>query len=94
MLKAKLSPIARFRRRLKQKGNVRVEVQVRKEDVELVRGVARALADPLRRDETRTLLLRGVSTRGSPSLKALLAAAPFEGVDLDRSNDRGREVDL
>jgi hypothetical protein len=28
------------------------------------------------------------------SLKALLAAAPLDGIDLDRDRDLGREVDL
>jgi hypothetical protein len=28
------------------------------------------------------------------SLKALLASAPLDGIDLDRSHDLGREVDL
>jgi hypothetical protein len=94
MPKAKATALTRFRRRLKQKGNVRVEVQVRREDAELVRGVARALADPLRRDETRMLLRRRISEPRPLSLKALLAAAPLDGVDLDRSRDTGREIDL
>ena len=29
-----------------------------------------------------------------PDLKALLAAAPLEGIDIDRSRDPGREVEF
>jgi hypothetical protein len=32
--------------------------------------------------------------RSPPSLKALLAAAPLEGIDLRRARDRGRDVHL
>jgi hypothetical protein len=32
--------------------------------------------------------------RSAPNLKALLAAAPLEGIDLRRAHDRGRDVDL
>ena len=30
----------------------------------------------------------------APDLKALLAAAPLEGIDLERPRDLGREIDL
>ena len=94
MPKPKLSPVVRYRKRLKQKGNVRLEIQIPKEDVELVRGVARALADPARREGTRGALKRSLSQQGSLGLKALLAAAPLEGIDLGRTSDTGREIDL
>ena len=94
MPKAKLSPVARHRKRLRQSGAVRLEVKVRKEEVELVRSVARALADPARREDTQRLLRRRVQRQGSLGLKALLAAAPLEGIDLERSGDQGREIDL
>ncbi|MFO1125358.1 MAG: hypothetical protein U1E25_08835 [Methylocystis sp.] len=77
---------------MKRKGLVRVEVQARKEDVALVRGVAAALADPARQAETRALLREVVAPPSPGSLKALLAAAPLEGVDLGRSRDAGRDV--
>lgn len=94
MPKAKASPLVRYRKRLKQRGNVRLEIQVPKDDVELVRGMARALIDPARREETRAVLKRGLSRQGALGLKALLAAAPLEGVDLERSSDTGREIDF
>ena len=75
-------------------GFVRVEVNVRKEDAGLVRRVASALSDPSRRAEARRLLQQRFVEPPKVSLKALLASAPLDGIDLDRSPDRGREVDL
>ena len=36
----------------------------------------------------------GFATPARVSLKALLAAAPLDGIDLERSRDPGRDVDL
>jgi hypothetical protein len=88
------SPVASYRERMKRRGLVRVEVQVRKEDAGLVRGVASALADPAREAETRALLRERVMPPSSRGLKALLEAAPLEGIDLDRDPDPGRAVEL
>ena len=86
------SSVQIYRQRMKRKGLVRVEVQARKEDVALVRGVAAALADPLREAEIRAVLRDVVPSPAPGSLKALLAAAPLEGVDLERPRDLGRDV--
>ena len=40
--------LSTYRRRLKRRGVVRLEVHVRKDDAALVRGVVKALADPWR----------------------------------------------
>ena len=45
-----------YRRRLKRRGLVRLEVHVCKDDTALVRGVVKALADPEREGEARALL--------------------------------------
>jgi hypothetical protein len=82
------------RRRQKRRGITRLEVSVRNEDVALVRGVVDALADPERSSETRALLRERVGARGVSGLKALLASAPLDGVDLTRSRETGRIVDL
>ena len=42
----------------------------------------------------RAILLQRFTPLPSPDLKALLAAAGLEGVDLERSQDAGRKVDL
>ncbi len=90
----KTTPLARHRRRVKRQGIVRVELQVRKEDVSLVRNIARALGDPDHADEARALLRPRFADAEPKGLKALLASAPLEGIDLDRPRDLGRAVDL
>jgi hypothetical protein len=94
MADARKKVIASHRRRMKERGFVRVEVQVRKEDATLVRRVAGALADPHRASEARTLLRERFSLPAAKGLKSLLANAPLEGIDLDRSCDTGRTIIL
>jgi plasmid stability protein len=94
MPKLKKTPLSTFRRRLKRHGIVRVEVQVRKDDAALVRNVANALSDPARETEARALLRQRFAGERPQGLKALLAAAPLEGIDLERSRDTGRDVVL
>jgi hypothetical protein len=77
-----------------RRGFVRVEVNVRKEDASLVRHVAAALSDPTRQTGARALLRQRFSEPPKVSLKALLASAPLEDIDLERSVDTGRDVDL
>ncbi|MGI8525574.1 MAG: hypothetical protein ACR2K5_05250 [Pseudolabrys sp.] len=86
--------VAAYRRRLKRRGAVRVEVHVRKDDAALVRGITKALADPAREAETRTLLRERFGAANAKGLKAFLAAAPLEGIDLNREGDPGRDVAL
>ena len=86
--------LSAHRRRLKRRGIARLEVRVHKDDVALVRSVVDALADPDREAETRALLRDRFGTRRSRGLKALLAAAPLEGIELTRDRDLGRDVDL
>ncbi|MGH7124211.1 MAG: hypothetical protein ACREFI_07555 [Stellaceae bacterium] len=88
------SSVAKHRARKERQGFVRVEVNVRKEDANLVRRVASALSDPSRQAEARKLLRRGFADPPKVSLKALLASAPLDGIDLDRSRDLGRDVDV
>jgi hypothetical protein len=82
------------RRRLKRRGVVRLEVHVRKSDAVLIRGLVKALADPGREVEARAALREQSAGGAAKGLKALLAAAPLEGIDLRRARDRGRDVDL
>ena len=88
------SPVTQWRKRRQRQGFVRVEVQVRKEDAALVRDVATALGDPARETEARALLREKIATPRSGGLKALLASAPLEGIDLERPRDFGRDVPL
>ena len=88
------SPIAAHRARMADRGFVRVEVQVSRDDAGLVRQVAAALADPARQAAARDLLRQRFAEPPKVSLKALLAAAPLDGIELDRASDLGRDVDL
>ncbi len=82
------------RRRLKRRGVVRLEVHVRKSDAVLIRGLVKALADPVREVEARAAMREHFAPGAAKGLKVLLAAAPLEGIDLRRARDRGRDVNL
>ena len=86
--------VKRYRERLEREGWVRCEVKIPHEDVALIRGVAAVLSDPNRSAAARTLLRAHFGGSSSPSLKALLAAAPLEGIDIERSADPGRVPEL
>jgi len=86
--------VAEHRRRLKQRGLVRIEVRAPKEDAGLLRDIAGALADPARAVQTRRLLHEHFNPYAGMSFKELLAAAPLEGVDLERSRDAARDIDF
>jgi hypothetical protein len=90
----KKKPPSARRRRLKQRGLARLEVRVHKDDVPLVRSVVEALADPERGDEARALLRDRFGALPRRRLKALLAAAPLGGIEMDRARDLGRGLDL
>ena len=83
MSEEELSEVTKWRKRRKQQGFARVEVQVRECDVGLVRDVAKALRDPER-----------IYIQSDVDLKALLFSAPLEGIDLERPRDFGREIDF
>jgi hypothetical protein len=84
--------LAEHRRRQRARGMQRLEVQVRGEDAPLLRAAAAALADPARVAEARALLRR---LAPAPGLKALIEAAPpLDDLDLERSRDTGRPVEL
>jgi hypothetical protein len=86
--------LATDRRRIKAKGFLRLEVHVRKDDAPLVRSIVSALADPEHGAETRALLREHFAVRPTLGLKALLASAPLEDIDLTRPRDLARDIDL
>ncbi|MEO8714579.1 MAG: hypothetical protein ABI369_06175 [Acetobacteraceae bacterium] len=87
------SSLARHRARMARRGFVRVEVNVSKDDASLVRHVAAVLSDPARQAAARMLLRQRFAEPPKVSLKALLASAPLDAIDLDRGLDLGRDVD-
>lgn len=94
MSDAQKKAIQNYRARLARKGLTRVEVHVPKVDVAFVREVASALSDPARADQVRAALKRPNSIYSGMTLKDLLSCAPLEGIDLTRSKDTGRDIDL
>ena len=94
MTEQALSPLARHRAQLVRRGFVRVEVNVSRDDAGLVRDVAAALSDPERQAATRTLIRQRFGAPAPVGLKALLASAPLDDIDLERDRDVGRDVDL
>ena len=88
------STVAAHRARQSRRGFVRVEVTVHRDDAPLVRGVASALSDPARREDARRLLAPQFAGAPKLSLKELLAAAPLEGIDIERDRGFGREVEF
>lgn len=94
MSNPKRKALSAYRRRLRRQGVVRLEVQVRKDDAPLVRGVVKALGDPEREAEARALLRERFGAGKPAGLKALLASAPLDGIDLTRERDVGRDVAL
>lgn len=86
--------LARHRARMARRGLVRIEVSVSRDDASLLRQVTAALSDPQRQAGARMLLREHFVSPPKASLKALLASAPLDGIDLDRSRDLGRDVDL
>ena len=94
MSRRQKSSLSAYRHRQKRQGIVRLEVHVRKDDAALIRGVANALSDPAREVDARALLRERFAAVKGKSLKALLAAAPLEGIDLTRRRDLGRDIKL
>lgn len=88
------SHLALHRQRLKERGVVRVEVRVSKDDEALVKRVAAALNDPEKQEAARAALKRALAPTPAVDLKALLASVSLEGLDLRRDKDTPREVDL
>jgi len=91
--------LAKFRNRLAEQGLVRFEVTGRDADRELVRVVARRLAeDGPQSDQLRAVMRKtvgGESANKGGIVKALLAS-PLVGSELEirRAREAGRKVDL
>jgi hypothetical protein len=94
MTDARKKAVAEHRKRLKSRGLVRIELRAPEQDAALLREIAAALADPERAGHTRTVLRELFAVYRAKNFKEFLAAAPLEGVDLERSRDTGRDVDF
>jgi len=79
------------RQRRKQAGTTRPEPREGRQDRLPVRRVVAASADPKRGAEAGQRLGERSAGRKAAGLKALLAVAPLEGIDLTRPSDLGRD---
>jgi len=87
--------VARHRKRLRRQGLVRLEVQAPREDAPLIRRIASALRRE--RDDVaavRARLNRALGSEDHLGLKELLAAAPLEGIGLERNRTPARPIEL
>jgi hypothetical protein len=69
-------------------------MNVRSDDVALIRGIVKALNNPHQRTKVRNLLQRRFGKSRFKGLKAMLAIAPLDGIDLSRDRDVGRVIEL
>ena len=99
MSQAQKRAVQNYRSRLEKRGITRYEVLGKESDRDLIRSLARRLAE----DGPDALEIRNVVNRtinGEPPLKggilAALRRSPLVGADLDlvRSGEEGRKVDL
>lgn len=88
--RAKATAVSAHRKRLARRGFVRVEVSARNGDVELIRQVARALADdPARREPIRAAIgAAPVAKSGKELLEALACEALPDDIDALFERDR------
>ncbi len=97
MSAAQRKAVTKHRKRLKQRGLVRVEVASPETDVGLIREVARALrGEPTRAAKARERLRAALGPEPTPNLLELLADAADVDLDeyLTRSRDLGRDTAL
>lgn len=91
--------IQNYRSRLSEKGLARFEVLGRDADRDLIRSLAKRLAeDTPEGSRLRSIITKSMSGDGSENggILAALRHAPLVGADLDliRSREEGREIDL
>ena len=87
--------VEHYRKRLKERGIVRLEVYASETDAVLIRHIAKVLREESEQAvQVRKQIRSLIGPREKPSLKALLASAPLDGIDLSRQKDTGRKVDL
>lgn len=95
MPNSRQNALSKHRAGLRRRGLVRVEVQVSATDAELIRQTAHSLrGDTQAATRLRAQLLRLVGGVPTLGLKELLAAAPLDGIELERVRDQGRDVEL
>jgi phosphohistidine phosphatase SixA len=82
------------RRRLKERGLKRVEIHAAGSDAALIRRLAKILREDDERAELLRKRLDDLVAERPVGLKALLAAAPLEGIRITRSGESRRAIEL
>jgi len=85
-----------YRKRQKEKGIVRVEINIPETDKPLIRDVAKGLrSGGETADKIRAAMKSALNPYAGMGLKELLEnAPPFEDLDLERSTETGRDIEL
>jgi hypothetical protein len=87
--------VKNYRKRLEDKGIVRLEVQAPKDDVQIIKQIVKILRGNYSQAvNMRTHLNEAIKSVPKSGLKQLLASAPLDDIDLTRDNDLPRKVDL
>lgn len=86
--------VRKHRRRLKEQGFRRVEVEAAEPDASLIRQLAKVLRGGGEEAEAARLLLGKIVSSKRQGLKDLLASAPLEGISITRTRDPGRTIEL
>jgi hypothetical protein len=95
MTPAQNEAVKSYRNRQKEKGMVRVEVAVPDTDRKLIRQTASNLrAGGEIAERTRAAMRSVINPYAGMNFKQLLEAAPIEGLDLERSKETARDIDL
>ena len=93
MAKPRESALAKHRRRMRKQGMMRIELSIPRADAALFRQLAASISDAPSAAETRAFLRRRFPSTAKSTFKDYLAAAPLEGIDLERERDMGRDVE-
>lgn len=95
MTPAQKKAVSRYRKRQERKGISRVEISVPDSDKELLKQTAANLrAGGKIAEQTRAALRSVLNPYEGMSLKELLESAPLEGLELERSKETARDIDL
>ena len=87
--------VTRYRNRQKAKGIVRMELTIPEGDRELLKRTAANLrAGGEIAENTRLALSSVLNPFEGMNLKELIEAAPLEGLELERSKETWRDIDL
>lgn len=94
MKSAQQKAVSRYRKRQKDRGLTRIEVTIPERDRELLSDIAAKLrAGGNVAENTRSLLESADNPYFGMNFKEFLEAASLDGLELDRSSDRTRDVD-